>query len=175
MRHNAFIEIIYHNGEAPLSFYIASHGQTDTVRTIIRQALSKQYTLVKHNPELAAVNIFHRFGKHTDTYITQQDKQYLITYLLNISSNPPRITIKHNTNELSETVNLFSFIGGQNKVTAPPAEIYVKETRRRGRPTRLSYLKEPVPDKYLNKSNTIINFTGVENYASGIDDSDQEY
>lgn len=176
MRHNAIVQIIYDKLKTPLSFYIPSHGARHDVRNIMRAALSKQYSSVKHKPDRAAVNIFCRFNRHTevnliDTLSDDELRSSLFTYLVNFDSTVPRITIKHNTNALSETLGFFNFIGQENKVNVPEATtVPAIGKRRRGRPSRLSYLKEPVPDKYLNKSNTIINFTGVENYASYDDD-----
>lgn len=164
MRHNAEVHIIWDEDEPPLSFYITSYGAPENIRQFLRQALSKQRRDVKQDPERIALCIMARFMRSTDVYIKPRDK-YLRTISLNLIASIPRITIKHNTNEIKETAALFTYLGSEK---TEPVSLRAKAVpvstgkHRRGRPNKLRDLFEPLPE----------NIMPDEEYE---DDSGQEY
>lgn len=154
IKQNAELAITYDPGRPPFHLFLRAYGSPFNVRILCKMALHGQRRQIMLDPEDFVVNLISKASRKVQLNITRRDAAYAFTYHINLIPEIPTVEVISHNQHTRETFNLFSFVGRDYRpvnITRPqgkPGKDHTILHNRRGRPSLISKMKEPLPERF---------------------------
>jgi len=146
--HNAAFHIIWDETQPPFNFFLSGRGDPEYVKELVRLTFRDRRRDIMSNPQYFAVNIFCRANAIATVTIMRPSRPFGFTYRFNIIKSVPTVRVVSHITQQNERFNLFEWIGPQRRLSKTPSINHSTLHNKRGRPSELSKMKEPVPDQF---------------------------